>query len=166
MNREVQEFEDVFETVGGAFGGEADLFGLTGDEVHADGKGFAVAVSVVVAVIAFQGMADGVAEIEEHALAFCEFILFRETGLNAAAAFDNFRKSLLQVYIVLCLFKNGKQVLIFNAGNLYRFGQTGVEFFCRKGIQQIWIDENASWLSDAADKVLAVRGIQYLHCRR
>ena len=121
MNRKVQEFEDVFETVGGAFGGQADLFGLTGDEVHTDGEGFAVAVSVVVAVVAFQGMADGVAEIEEHALAFCEFIFFRETGLNAAAAFDNFRKSLLQVYIVLFLFKNGKQLLIFNAGNCVRF---------------------------------------------
>ena len=122
MNREVQEFEDVFETIGGAFGGEADFFGLTGDEIHTDGKGFAVAVSAVITVITFQGMADGVAEIEEHALAFCEFIFFRETGLNAAAAFDNFRKSLLQVYIVLCLFKNGKQVLIFNAGNCVRFG--------------------------------------------
>ncbi|KAG0928772.1 hypothetical protein G6F31_017594 [Rhizopus arrhizus] len=106
-------------------------------------------------------MAEGVAEVEQGALALLERIAFDNRGLVPAAACDRFGQHAVyasnqRLGILLQPVEEGG---IAQRTVLHHFGQAGTQFARWQGGQHAGISDHRAWRVEGADQVLASRDV-------
>jgi hypothetical protein len=127
---------------------------------HADGDGFAMQQAFGIAGRGFQRVREGMAEVEERALAGFAFVAADDQSLGATARgnrFDAFIAALENGLPVL--FQPGEKLLVVNEAVFRDFGIAGAELARWQAVEHAGIGEHEDRLMKCADEVLALAGV-------
>jgi len=127
---------------------------------HAPGDGFAVLVAAVLGD-AFEGMGEGVAEIENLAEAGFAFIAADDVDFDLDVARDELgkRRTIAPQNLLHIFLEHGEHRGVGNDGMLDDFGETPAKFAVGESAQQFRIGEHETGRIKGADEVLPFRQI-------
>lgn len=149
----LQQADDAF-GVGGFQ--VAFALGEASGEHHAGGDGFAVQ-PVAVAHLGFDGVAEGVAEVEVGADAVLFFVLFDDMGFHLAAVLDGVGQGALLLlhdggHVLL---EAGEEMDVAEQGVFDDFGKAGGKFARGQGAEGGGVGDNGLGLVEGADHIFA-----------
>jgi len=112
----------------------------------------------------FDGVADGVAEVQDHAEARLLFVFADDVGFDADRGGYYFRErfGVSVLFCVACvqagfgvLFHEAEEFCVVDDACLDGFLQAGAEFGGGEGAEKVGVGEDGLWVVEAADEVFA-----------
>ena len=143
-----------------ASGDHAELRGKFRRQHHADGDALAMEQAVGKAGRRFQRMAEGVAEIEQRALAGLALVAGDDRGLGAAGGRDRMlARGAAGEDVGVVLLQPGEERLVAEHAVFRHFGIAGAELARRQRIEHGGVGDDQDRLMEGAEQILALRRI-------
>ena len=160
MGRQADRGKMALDARGVRLGDHAELRGKFRRQHHADGNAFAVEQAVGKAGRGLQRMAEGVAEIEQRALAGLALVARDDRGLGAAGGRDRVlaRRAAGEDVGVVGL-EPGEEGLVAEHAVFGDFGIAGAELARRQRVEHRGVGDDQHRLMERAEQILALRRV-------
>jgi len=148
--------DEVFDACGLSTGNAATAVGNIEGGDHTPADGFAVQQDFVFRDL-FNGVADSMTEVEDHAQAVLAFVFVYYRGFHADGCGDHFFKRLRVTSedVVSMIFHEAHEGSIPDDSGLDAFHEASAEFAIGKGAENADVSENCSGMMKAANEVFA-----------